>query len=347
MDNADTIVPIYFPFTTISPSVGAMLHTCFNRSVVYALSEGKTDSLLQQGAEAGWLDIRTPVGVDPEVLGSVLDRYRSWSDQHRKEGRAHLKTPVYPSLPEDRAIAGIIGAIRGNQSPPSQAEGKAPQDVDRRMQAGLFLHAAEIFDTQKSGMSDNLRNVKRMEADLISDLREDDDSVYGEMLGHGMVADDDTGHYMVAERILSWARLMADDPALSGLFITSSPTVLATLLDEIPDAQRVLELGPLESLCPSEKLPAAATEWQSCLSDCLDSLLKGLGPVAIDTPGLLPGQDSGNPLFSLAIYMIPGQGPRMFLEKLAGVYAGQAAEAIDLNEPENTLIGLLTSVQSV
>lgn len=347
MDNSNTIVPIYFPFTTISPSVGAILYTCFNRSAVYALSEGETDSLLRQGAEDGWLDIRTPVGVDPVVLRSILDRYPSWSDQHRKEGRAYLKTPANPSLAEGQAIAEIIGAIKGNQSPPSQAEDRAPQDVDRRMHAGLFLHAAEIFDTQKSGMSDNLRNINRMEADLISDLREDDDSVYGEMLRHGMVTDDDTGHYMATERILSWARLMADDPALSGLLVTSSPAVLAALLEETTDAERVLELGPLESLRPSDKRSASMIEWQSGLNACLGSLLKGLDPAAIDTPGLLPGQDSGNPLFSLAVYMIPGQSPRTFIEKLAGVHTDRATETAGPKEPENTLIGLLAPVPSV
>lgn len=340
MNSADTIIPVYFPFTTMSQSVGAMLYTCFNASAVYALSDKGVDSQRQQWSEAGWLDIRIPVGMDPMILGSVLDRYQSWADQQGEEGIAYMKTQGSRApLSEDPAISEIIGAVRGNKTPPSREEDRAPHGVDRRMHAGLFLHAAEIFDAQKSDMSDNLRHIKRMEADLFSDLREDDDPVYGEILGDGMVIDEDTGHYMVAERITSWARLVADDPKLSGFFITSSPAVLAYLLDKTTDAEMVLELDHLESLEPSDKRPAAVTHWQSRLNASLDSLLKGPVPASADDPGPLPGKDSDNPLFSLVVYMIPGQRPYELFGKLAGVLREHSGATVGNKGPENTLIG--------
>lgn len=344
----DMIKPIYFPFTHISKPVAGCLQICFQEVVAYALSDRQANEKRKQWPDAGGSDIRVPVQMDETILDTIFSEYRSWADLHKDGLLAYLKTqrdriPFF----EDQSFSQIVKDIKtgGTASPP----GGAPDTeyVEYLLQTGLFLHAAEMYDMHVEEANDNLHQFEKMEQDFITDLREKDDLLYREISDGGMAEWEDTGHYMTADRIRSWARLMVEDPISHTVYITSSSAVIDHLLERTADMRLVLESACVPESHPSSVEEEDLTDWRNRLSATLKSLMEdpeGSHPPPVDGPGSIPLPANSRQAFTFALYIIPGRAPYDYFSALSGLpHRKDRGRREDLGSA-HTLIGLVDPI---
>ena len=307
--------PIYFPFTDVSDHVAEALSACFGKFILYRLLSGNITEPLQVWINRGVADVRVPVSGNEDELITAVKNYQAWADLHRdisREKAAILKShmdpmPFFNELSTRKIVADIKKNIPGNSS---------TQIPDPVLSAQIFLYFAQEFDRQNHELIDDLNHHQQQEAELIRQLKMEEDPVAVEFRNTPTNLPDPFADYMIADRLEAWTRVFCRDSKVSGLFVTHSAAVLEHLLDRASTAARVMHL---DSIPLSGHKTGGRESWQERLDlnlvrlvdqDHIDASGKSMEPLD------LPAADK---TVSLSVYRVPDQTPHEFFTRCAEI----------------------------
>ncbi len=326
--------PIYFPFTFISASVFELLSAFFKQTVVYQISSRCVPDTMQEWCNNGTLDIQIPVSCDEKKLIEILEDYRAWVTLHHGSELAFLKTqagkiPFFDETYTSRIRSDIKSQDRQNQS---------HIKTDDLFNTMLFLHAAQEFDLQNHEASQDLLALEKIEKTFMNSLIGENEEAYTQTALSKTISAEDPGHYMTAERIEAWARLMQHDQQNSGLYITSSRAVLEYLIDIHPDLEVVTRI---DSIPVGNKTVQKKEQWQDDLIKNLTMLAKNAWPSP--TGDMIHGPDisEDDRKVSLTLRIAPDKTPFEFFSRYVKDESFPAKNRNKTPRPKNTLIGLL------
>ena len=145
----------------------------------------------------------------------------------------------------------------------------------------------------------------------------------------------DTGDFMTARRVRSWAELVCSDtgPRSFSLYVTSSPAVLEHLLDLFEQAQ-----GPLQACLDTGDI-GGGHETPKVI-EALERLSSAENPLSVSADCFRDGGDASDSA-SLTIYTLPGISPQDFPHRLLAGCDRTEPGPIPVRGALNTLIGLM------
>jgi len=342
---SDILSPVYFPFTSISPSLVEALSGCFSRVVLYRPVGAILVEPLQTWVDQNFLQIRIPFQdvIDEKTLTSRLRDYRAWGAFHQSTDLAYMKqvrdymAPVYPETPR------IVSEIKGN----AQGERvKKPTDKDFAVQ--LFLHLAQDFDRQSWEVGAELNKFKLQQESLQALLRTDaaeegEDTISREAFPGPK---EELGGLMIENRMGAWNHLFQKDPPESPLLFTDSPAAYAWVLEAAERNVQVLRFSVPTTAQHAHNLP-----WRQSFEDLLRKLLmtpwsdqlqemikeaRNRTEQMIDRSTAAMTEPSQK-IFSFHWAVIPKQSPDRLLKERFGIKMGPSAYSLC----ENTIIGFV------
>lgn len=326
--------PIYFPFTYVSGPAATALAACFKQTVVYQPSRHNIPAEIQMWADRGIIDLRVPIVGDENKLEAILKDYNAWANQHQGSTLDFFKAwggkiPFF-----DETFSSQIRAEIKKKSSPGQSQ-KEDEDIFRDR---LFLHMAQEFDLQNNGLNQDLKLFDAMEQDLMKNLKGEDESWHLETAGKEKFPFDDPGFYMAVERLKAWAKLMQHDRETSGLFITTSRSVLDELIDKTPEIEMVIDFDSIPMHASRDE---KVEKWQDGLLASLNTLLTSAWPVSTDGMFEAPVVSGGDENVAIKLYIVAGETPYDFFVRCVGDNSPQAGLETERVRFKNTLIGIV------
>jgi len=326
--------PIYFPFTYVPEAAGKALAACFGQTSVYQIASTKIPDDMKKLAEDGILDLRIPVDSNGKLLDKILKDYRGWIVSRQGVETAYLRT-IAEEIPffDESASSQIRSDLKktGKQTP-------SPEKPDPLFQAKLFLHMAQEFDIENTGLDRELMDIEALEEDFMKDLKGEDDDDQARAIVRMVLEKDDPGHYMTKERLKAWALLMHQDPEIFGLFVTSSRAVVEYIIDSVPETVRVIRFDTIPASNQNEE---ALVKWRYQLRESLERLATHPWPAEMDrmaNPPEVPGTISN---VSLTLYIVPGNTADAFFAGCFETDMFRAGSKPDRERFKNILIGLV------
>jgi len=322
--------PTYFPFTFISKPVVDALSTCFKKTVVYQASKLNIPEKMKEWDKSGSLEIRTPIEGDEEKLEKILEDYKAWASLHQGSELSFLKiqSDNIPFFNEYSTSQIAADMTKGNHE-------KQPLDKpDILFNARLFLQIAQEYDLQKDVLSQDFLLFEEMEQNLIRDLKGENKPPYMKADRKHDVETHEPGNYMAKERLEAWICMMQQDPQPSGLFVTSSRSVIEHLMDNTPEAEILMELHDIS--IPGNRLQEKE-KWHNDLMEHLEIIATSSQPVSTDSRLETPSSLGGDRKVTLTFYIVPGISPKEFFAGDIELAQFQPSE----KQFKNTLIGLL------
>lgn len=326
--------PIYFPFTYIPESVANALAACFGQTAVYQIASTKVPDEMKQLSEDGILDLRIPVDSDGKLLDKILKDYRGWVSSRQGIETAYLKT-IADEIPffDETASSQIRADLKktGKQTP-------STEKPDPLFQAKLFLHMAQEFDIENTGLDRELMDIEAMEEDFMKDLKGEDDDDQTRAIVRMVLEKDDPGHYMTQERLKAWTLLMHQDSEVSGLFVTGSRAVVEHIIDIVPETEKVIRFDAVPMGVDDD---AALVKWRNEFMESLETLATRPWPAAMDdmaNPPEVPGKEKN---VALTLYIVPGKTSHAFFADCVESDVFQAGSAKPDTRFKNILIGLV------
>ncbi|MGD8212995.1 MAG: hypothetical protein PVF32_24235 [Desulfobacterales bacterium] len=329
--------PIFFPATFVSDSVAQALTACFGQFIVYQPLTGKIPEQMRNWIERDILNIRVPVTKDQNEIEAVVKSYLSWADLHF--GGTGLKPPFlqtwkdaipfFESSSTSQVVADIKKLLHGKPA------SRGPEPL---FAARLFLYFAQEFDRQNQDVVRDLKRHRQQEAELIRQLKMEDDSLSTQFQKEEVQEPETSAGYLVSDRLGAWIRIFLEDTDISAIFITHIPTVLQELLDYMPTAQKLLSI---------KSIPICLASTDS-LAPWREQLLSDLALAVEDkwstSPPRLPDQpiirDAGETV-SLRVYLLPDKLPRDFFSDYAHIHSTDRDVSLADGKFNNTLIGLV------
>ena len=241
------MIPVYFPFTYVSPSTATRLARRFDDLGILA---PVANAPAPPGpASLAWR-LYTPPPGDEALLSGLEAEWRRWAEMHagadlaavmaaRQADGPFAATPVISSL-RSRIRAGAVG--------PSTAA-----DSDPLLAARVFLCLAHSLDRDQDALRVQLDQV----ADLERQMHRQMNGGAGEpTAAYGPPAGQDPGAVFTERRLAAWARLARALAVAADVLVTDSPAVMAAL------AESVGPLEPVPALSPdmARRLPRALGE---------------------------------------------------------------------------------------
>lgn len=337
------MTPIYFPFTYISKPVVKAFEACFEQIVVYQPSKQKIPKKLQKCAEGGMLDIRIPAKGDEEKLNAIVKDYNNWASQNEERKgkyKVFLKTRSDTLSFYDEASAfHIKDDVKKNMNA-NQSQNK----FDPLLNARIFLSIAQEFDMKNMELFQRLQSVEKIEQDFITNLTGDKKDFNQKAVERNGLFMDDPGNTMISERFQAWAHLflhdqMQNEGETSSLFITSSPTSFEYLIDNVSEAEKIIDH---DSIPMVEDRTEANKKWKKGLMKYLENLTNNRKTDSTDIVKEPPVPSPWDKNVSLTLYMIPGRAPRKIFTRFIGRNLHQIEDEDMGMNVSNTLLGLVT-----
>lgn len=329
--------PLFFPCTYVSDSVAQALAACFGQFSVYQPLSGKMPELMRPWIEKGILDVRVPDAKDQKELEMVVKNYLSWANFHI-EGSG-LKSSLFQTWKD--AIPFFTS------SSPSQVMADIKKQVTvksttRRSTtvsaAKIFLYFAQEFDRQTHEVARDLKQYRQKEADLIRQLKMEDDALTTEFQIEEAQIPDDSAGYMVLDRLEAWVRILFRDIDLSGIFITHIPAVMQELLERTPTAEKLLHV---QSIPTGSDLSAEHISWQKKMISDLSYFVKQNWPPSNGGLPDFPAFPATDNTVSLHLYLVPDQIPLEFFSRCTEVEPVGGIGHSSENQLKNTVVGLI------
>ena len=329
--------PICFPSTYVFDSVARALTACFGQFIVYQPLTGKIPEQMLTWVESGVLEIRVPVTEDQNEFEAVVKSYLSWADLHF-DGSG-LKppffqtwkdtTPFFEASSSSQVVADIKKLLHGK--PVSRAP-------DPLLAARLFIYFAQEFDRQNQEVVRDLKRHRQQEAELIRQLKMEDDSLTTQFQKEDVQEPENSAGYLVLDRLGAWTRIFLEDMDKSGIFITHIPAVLQELLDHTPTAQKLLSIKSIPTcMASTDKLAPWREQLVSDLAYVVEHKWSESPPRLPDQPSF---RDAGKTI-SLSVYLVPDQIPRDFFSHYAHIQPSDRDVPFADGRFKNTLIGLI------
>jgi hypothetical protein len=327
----------YMPFTDIEDRFLDKLAAVLGTVTIYCPSPGMVSDHMLAAAREERLDLRSGHGVPADDLARAVHEFKAWADLHGGDiaDLAGLSKSMQgrPPLVDDTNPTSIGDQIR------HFGEQNLGEAADPVFQAALFLSMAQQFDQQQVAVSRDLGKVLATERVMLARLAGDAQDL-NEGLGavpvSGVAAGiSDTGGFMTAMRVRSWAELACRDtgPRSFILYVTSSSAVFEHLLDQFEQAQ-----GPLRISLNTASNGDGHSNRK--VIEALESLASANDPAAVSADCFHDSGDEAHPA-NLTIYTLAGISPSDFPHHLSA--AGNRIEP-GPNPGRggvNTLIGLM------
>jgi len=330
--------PIYFPYTHLSVKAMEDLGIFFSQVVAYQPSNLPISAEVDALVQSGRLAIRVPFTDHSDNLEQVVKAYQTWARQHQGAEFAYFKAnqgaiPFYDAA----SIHQIRTEIRRTQQEDARTgepDGEATQQL---MQARVFLHLAQEFDSQNQAISHSLISQADMERAMLQKLQGETDSDESPLLSTEVFRADLTGEYMIAERLAAWGTLLLHDPELTGVFVTASRPALTAILD---DRSGVVEIG--RWTCPREGCFEHQPDWQGLFAQYLHRLATEAWPIDMPQQIILPPPMSEVQGVTLTVYLVAGTKPYDFWKGWAKQRMSDVASASLADRCLNTVVVLMT-----
>ena len=324
--------PIYFPFTFISEPVFDAMSTCFGKIVVYQSSKVNIPEKMKEWDNSGKLEIRIPIEGDEEKINNILQDFKTWAKNHQGSELSFLKTQIekIPFFNENAISQITLDIKRQNLEKPS------PGKPDMLLNARLFLQIAQEHDLQADVLRRDLLLFETMEQNLIKNLKGEIETSQMDIDTHPSVQKNDTGHYMTKERIEAWIRIMQHDDHHTGLFVTSSRSVIEHLLDDAPEAKVLPDINGIPVL---ESGIEEKEKWQNRLMKTLETVITDASFASTEASMKTPTSIEIDRKKTLTFYIIPGLSPHQFFSRYIKPTGSQPQDKRGMEHVKNTLIG--------
>ena len=314
------MTPIFFPFTYMPEPTAAALSAVFRRVGLYRPSETPLPETVQRHADAGFLEIRTPVGGDEDGLRRAAADYRAWAERHSGSPLAFFKSQQ-GQIPffEESSLSRIRSDIK-------RGAGERTDDAsaDPVFGARLFLSVAQDFDREQWEVNRGFADLRDLEASLLK-------SIHGEQEAGGPSATapvEDLGRHMTDRRLWAWSCLWAGDPAADALLVTDSREIFDVCLEPLFDSPA------LERFDIDWPVETAARKRRDDLLQFLEDLSAG----KTDPPAAPALPDETGNRMALHLFRANGMGP---LDVMSGAAGGDILPHPDLQKekyPSNTVV---------
>jgi hypothetical protein len=316
----------YMPFTYIEGPFLDKLTKALGPVTIYCPGAGMVSEDILSAVHERKLDLRSEHGVQVDHLAQAIQEFKDWADLHGGDiaDLAGLSKSLQgrPPLMDDTNPTSIGHQIR------HYGEQNMGETTDPVFQAALFLSMAQQYDQQLVAASRDLGEVLAKEQTMLArlagvtdDLNDGDGAA---SLSSDSVKLSDTGAFMTAKRVQSWAELVCRDqgPRSFLLYITSSPAVLDYTLNLFEQVH-----GPL-----CIRLEAA--------NEVLNTLATAQEPADV-TMDQFQDRHSGANAANLMIYILERVSPLEFPCHLSSTGNRIEKVAHAVQEPVNTIIGLI------
>ena len=331
------MLPIYFPYTSISQQTAAGLATYFRQITIYQASARPVPADMQKLADDGFLDIRTPITTDQKRFDAVLKNFQTWAAIHSH--RQQLKTAILQSgtdpIPffDDSAVSQIVADIKNNLN-----QETGPEVPDTLFQARLFLEFAQEFDRQSQDTRENLRAYETKARYLFKDIKgESEDQAQDTPAGFKIMTGD-PGEYMIFRRLDAWTHLFQADAAPCGVFISSNRTIVERMIGIMPTAEKIYQADTIpDSTGGTKDLQA----WQDNLLANMIGMAKIEWPPATDGFGSAGVGKMVDCKTTLSVYLLPDIPPHMCFARAISKNFSQPEGQHRESPVRNTLIGLV------
>lgn len=335
------MIPIYFPFTYVPGWVAEALAVCFKHFFVYQPSGRKLPDEMQRWVEAKIMQVRVSVQEDDQVLDAVVKDFRAFASLHhdRKELRtaASLGSNRFIPFFGETATSRIVADVKKS----SQAE-SAETNFDPLFSARVFLDFALEFDRQSDELNQDMILCDRRAHDLLKDLKGENDELQSpQTLLATDIQKNDPGQYKALGRLQAWSQLFLEDPVGTGLFVTSSKSVLNHLIEQLPEVETITQSGKLPTF---EIKDSEFRTWRDDLLNLFQQLVETdwsatqtSPPKSAEVP--ITGNDLSN--VKLSVYLMRDLKPCDLFSQFIEVQHAAKSNSDQTIKLKNTLIGLI------
>lgn len=281
------MIPVYFPFTSLSPAARAALSAGFPTVAAYAPSPGLVHPSLSGAADDGIVEVRTPVSEDEERLAAIVAEFQEWGElRGGADLGAFKRSEMEAPLLEEASAESLRSAIRKRVQGTSGPSGPAPL-----FQARIFLALAQRFDGYQGELDAELAATGELERVLAEGLHGDASVGIG---GGFSGAATDLGARMTGTRLAAWSRLFSEAPAAAPL-VTDSPAVWEAVRSAAGDPPVRVEIPEIPLR------PADPTTWHDRVALALAGHPDETAPPVVAGPavGLRAIRVSGIPVAAL------------------------------------------------
>ena len=262
------MIPIFFPYTYLSPPVLNILSSCFGKTAIYQPLDKMIPPELEESIRSGKLEIRKPLLDNDDKLRVILKEYHSWTDFHRMPQRGYHK--IIQSLKyssPDPTSSQIRNEIKDRISQEEKLDGLTASDNAR-----LFLALAQEYDMQQTGLSMEMKQLQDMQQQLFQDLK--GDGLNGTDTFTSRFSDPldfNSDDYMTSERLLAWSHLMCHDTNPPWVFITTDSEAFQMVSEQ---ADTILTLSGFDRRPMDITNKEEPGKGYPAFSDYLDQLTK-------------------------------------------------------------------------
>jgi hypothetical protein len=333
--------PIYFPYTFVPIEIAEACADCFGQMVVYQPPGLDVTEQMADAKEKGLLDIRVPQGINKENVSSVVKDYKAWADIH-KDGDL-LK---FASLGQQRGPAPFfsessIMKIKEDLQRKIRNNDTAHEESNFLFSAMVFLHMAYEFDKQQHDIHSDIRQLDKMEYELMESLQRGKEDFDDNSIRKGTFIPNDAFDFMISERIEAWSGLLLhtkNQDAASGLFLTSHRPVFNYMIENFPEGEMILEGGDI----PMDKHRIEeAQKRRDTLLETIETYTKEPWDGEIARALNISSEERSGNSISLSLYIVPGENPFDFFARFYPVKIDGSYQHYKTPEIINTLIGLL------
>ena len=330
------MLPVYFPFTSVSRQLMDASSEFFKKLAVYQISDAAIPDRMKTWRDDKGLDIRLPLQHRETEVNSILRDFRTWAQHHQGGDISFFKTrqgdiPFF----DDSSVAQIRKEIKAG----GEAESTIKKAESQDLYPGVFLQMAQDLDEKNRELAGDLESQAVKAHELITALKGDPAVTVPDDLETGISAGDQEA-YMIPERMAAWAHIMLRDDLQPLLLMTSNPMVLEDLVERaIRDPQKVQKVLTVK--------PPLGDAGQ--ISQCRDALavyIRDLQVSAWDSENERPSlawdceSEASGPCLSL--YVIHGITPRTLLRH----HVMQGGREVPNGEKDgdtgmNTVLGVL------
>lgn len=315
------MTPVYFPFTHLCSRAAETLEDLFD---AIALLRPFADPLppgMRELEQRGFLKRLAPACGDEHPPEAAIRQLQEWG--HRHAGGAGLSAAFWHERLAGGDPSAFELAARIKRRPPPE---RGPAEADRLQAARVFLHLAQELDRQDDEVSRELLRHDALNVRLMEGLTGRPGPGASQADGLRFSARE---AYRLADRLSAWARLFRERECSRPVLVTTSAAVVEHLLQESTEARCV---APATVRGQERGLILELAQWAEAPADRLATLPPAAG-------GQRPEPARGGPI----VVIFPGQTPRRFLGRLAGLEQGADGAAPGTSPGGHTLLVLAST----
>ena len=330
------MLPVYFPFTSVSRRLMDASSGFFNKMAVYQVSAASIPERMKAWQDDKRLDIRLPLQHHEKEITSILGEFRAWAQDHHGGDISFFKTQggAIPFF-DDSSVAQIRREIKaGGEAAPSTRASGSPD-----LYPGVFLQMAQDLDEKNREIVGGLESQAAREHALMKALKGEGSIEMPDDLGPG-IRPGDQAAYMIPERMAAWARIMLADNLLSPMLITSHPMVLDDLVERATRGAQ--EIQVIQTVTAPVGDAGHVSRCQDALAAFIADISTSAGDREKERPHLAWDGEATASGARLSLHVIPGMTPRTLLARyLASGGSDASSGEQDGGISSNTVVGVL------